>query len=629
MKTASGPSQSTPFIYIKLSSKKDSPGERVVIPQTLDGLKKKAKILLRSKEIQAFFTEDGQYIESIDQIAPSTTLIASEKPYTTQAQRDALNREHDDDEDSLSYDADEFENQENKEQDDIYIPIHEEEEEEEDIEELKSGTQEIDDEENQHISFVSTSQVEQEPSLLDDIEEEEEKENESTDPLKSDDDLVDDSPPVPEKEIVERLLGPQYCNEAIQQIVMDAYSQADTKNFMKNAMKEEQDQQRFMFQKCISSLSAYNNLLDRKNLTLVHQIEEKANGIVNKHRVLTTGCVAYNFNTVITGPHPSGKSTFLAFVTEQFLTDLVITNTWKRNFVLIFDAKKLAISFSSYLTFYDAFIDLIFGALKYQRPGFIPYADSVTLYFHGITQEPNTQATLPKTFSECTEFRSAARSLALIGSTLKQCFEDTSSFSAWFTNVLLLPKLISSAFGFDQIHFIIDHIDYLDVQFQPAHPFVDSSETVDLVEYFKYVLSTSSYILACEDTNSCISSFGVNGGCLDILRNSTLEDVFGLEGEVYGSDKEFNITFEDQLPFRFTVTVCNGCPAYLDIWAEMCRDVDRNTESWNVDPSQYNEHQEAVKHAFEYFLRTVFVSDSDFTEDKGSIVSIKPITSVA
>ena len=46
---------------------------------------------------------------------------------------------------------------------------------------------------------------------------------------------------------------------------------------------------------------------------------------------------------------------------------------------------------------------------------------------------------------------------------------------------------IASAFGFSQIHYVIDNAEYLDAEFTPSHPFVGSSDPIDIVEYFKYV----------------------------------------------------------------------------------------------------------------------------------------------
>ena len=436
------------------------------------------------------------------------------------------------------------------------------------------------------------------------------------------------------RSIVEGLLGPQFCGENFQNIVNNALAGMDTKtqNAFKNAAIEENKQQRFAFQNLLSSLPSYTTIIDRANLTLCGDMIKRANDIINRHRTITTGCVAYNLKSIIAGPRHSGKSTLLAFVAEQFLTELTIAQIWKRNFIFIFDAKKLAVSFSSYIEFYNAFVDLIFNLVRFQRPGFVPYVESVCNYFKGILQSQEPPK-LPKRFETNEDFRSAARALKQIGLELYKCTQDPAAFMAWHTNVLLMPSLVASAFGFSQIHYIIDNAEYLDAEFAPSYPFVDTSDTIDIVEYFKYTISNASFAITCENLDEFIEVFGPREDSVDLIHSAEFDDVFGFQGEVYGQDKAFMVKFEgDPRSFKFTVADCGGCPAFLSFWEEMCREVDDNNNDWNVPSSEYNEQQMSVKSYLEHILKHAFVVSDEADESEKvvqqPILEIKPTTAL-
>ena len=433
------------------------------------------------------------------------------------------------------------------------------------------------------------------------------------------------------------MLGPQYNSINIKGVLSDAFSKLDSKaqNFYKHASNEEEQQQRYAFQNLITYLTQYQSLIKRDDLTLCDDIINWTHSIIDRHRTVTNGCVAYNLKTIIVGPRNSGKSTLLSFLCEQFLTELSVTQTWKRNFVFIFDAAKLAASFSNFIEFYNTFVDMIFESIKIQRPGFLPYLECICNYFKSIPQNQGKPPTIPKRFEINEDFRGTARSLGQIGIELYKCIQDPTAFMAWHTNVLLMPSLVASAFGFTQIHYVIDNAEYLDFEFTPSRPFVGSSDPIDIVEYFKYAISNSSFILSCENMDEFLNVFGPREDSVDLIRDADFVDVFGFEsGQVYGKDTAFMVKFKDDpRTFKFTVDDCGGCPAFLSLWEEMCRESESNTNDWEVDISSYNEHQTSVKNYLEYILKYAFVVENDADEAEKivqkPILEIKPIRNVA
>lgn len=413
----------------------------------------------------------------------------------------------------------------------------------------------------------------------------------------------------------EKMLGPQFQDPAIKQMVNQYFESMDprTQNFYLQASAEENLEQRYQFQNLISSLVHPTNLIEKDGLILYDKIIERIDSIINHHRTITDGCVAYNFKTIIVGPRNSGKSTLLSFLTERFLMELSTAQIWKRNFIFVFDAKKLASSFSNYLDFYDTYVDMIFNSLQIQRPGFVPYVESICNYFKSIPRSKEQLQPIPKRLETNEDFRLASRSLKQIAVELFKCARDSTAFMAWHTNVLLLPSLVSSAFGFTQIHYIIDNAEYLDAQFTPLEPFTGVVDPVDIVEYFKYAISNSSFCISCESMFDFLDIYGPRDDSVDLIRDAEFVDVFGFDANsVNGKDMAFLVKFEgDKRTFKFTIEDCGGCPAYLAFWDEMCFEVEQNQNDWNIGIESYNEQQLAVKNSLEFILKSVFVVEDE------------------
>mgnify|MGYP001121839918 CR=1 FL=1 len=73
------PTISTPFIYLKLKSIKDSMQRKIAYPPSLNQLMNTAsRIYKESINVQSLFTEDGILIESLNDISPGSVILCSE-----------------------------------------------------------------------------------------------------------------------------------------------------------------------------------------------------------------------------------------------------------------------------------------------------------------------------------------------------------------------------------------------------------------------------------------------------------------------------------------------------------------------------------------------------------------------
>ena len=435
------------------------------------------------------------------------------------------------------------------------------------------------------------------------------------------------------RNVLEEMLGVQFCYGDLENDVDTVFRNCDreTQRTYRRMVREMKRQQRSFFQNSLSRLSCFDSLTKRDELTLGKAIVQRADEIVSKFRVVEPGLVAHNLHAFIVGPRESGKSTLLAFVAERLLVSLIRSQTYKRNLVLIFDAKKLSVSFENYKEFYNSFVDIVFDAVATQRPGFVEFQEAIAEYFKEIANGVSETA-LPKRFVTNELFKPAARGLSQLGAQLRKCYSDPSAFEEWHTNVLLMPSLVAAAFGFTQVHYIIDNVEYLDAQITPGHPFV--STPINIIEYFLYAFSSASYVLACENFDDCMNVFSPNDKRINIMRDSSVFDVFGMEGDVVGHDKAFMLRFDgDPRLFRFSVEDCCGCPAFLSFWEEICREVESNKDTWSVDITEYNEQQTTVREYLQHLLKQVFVVDATSEEaaklSQNEILEIRPIKSVA
>jgi hypothetical protein len=157
--------------------------------------------------------------------------------------------------------------------------------------------------------------------------------------------------------------------------------------------------------------------------------------------------------------------------------------------------------------------------------------------------------------------------------------------------VLLLPSLISSSFGFTQIHYIIDYVEYLRGTLQLDHPFVASHDTVEISDYFKDALSMPSFICAAAKSEDALAVSQSPESSLDLLRNATFDHTLSLvDPGARDRDLMVNLEGEPRL-VRVTIDDCAGCPVFLSFWEEIWREIDEIDEPWNVDIRQYTDAQ--------------------------------------
>jgi hypothetical protein len=199
-----------------------------------------------------------------------------------------------------------------------------------------------------------------------------------------------------------------------------------------------------------------------------------------------------------------------------------------------------------------------------------PFGKALTDYFKklpGLDQFVG----LPGAFSVRDEFRRAVAVLTQAARDIFACIAQGGYLSSWLTNVVAFPRAVATAFGFGNVHFVVDHFEIADVDLVPAAPFVDTL-TVNLIEHLKFMISGASYAIACVNEDHFLECLGDTTDDAIDLRSCT-EVISVVDSDPGHSDRyAFGLTIEgEKIPFLLDVRACSGCPGYTHAWDELTK----------------------------------------------------------
>jgi hypothetical protein len=237
--------------------------------------------------------------------------------------------------------------------------------------------------------------------------------------------------------------------------------------------------------------------------------------------------------------------------------------------------QTIAKSLSDPISLYRKMVKITISHLSAQRLDVAPHAKSLLQYF---IQLPTlrTWVQLPQHFVLRDEFRNAVPALTSLSETIFGCVHERHVLSEWISTVVMFPRLIALAFGFGDVHFVIDHCELADIDVVPAPPFDGRVETVALFEYFKLMLSYDSYILSCLDEDrfvDCLESLTSEG--VNLRDGTELVSVVDID-KGHADRYLFSLKVEGELSgIRLKITDCGGCLGFLYLWDGIVIHADR------------------------------------------------------
>lgn len=288
-------------------------------------------------------------------------------------------------------------------------------------------------------------------------------------------------------------------------------------------------------------------------------------GIVNnfliKHRHISNKEYVYRFKGVVIGPPKSGKSTLLGNAVDNYILDLAATGLWKSTFILAIDFKCLAPLINQYSAFYNALLDTILDAVSKQKPALRPHIPAVRRQLKSAIEHRQPILGIHP-----------YRDVDSIAKNINSAWCDPFLFGSFLTHVAMLPVKLPQALGFKYVSLFVDNIEYADVSITPHEPFDPKGKQEIFVEYIKYSLNISNFILSSEHSEKLLQllkpydSFGVDlySGIDYILPYDSTNDL--------GSRLKYDFLIEcseEPQPIRIDVGACGGIVPFLAAWDEL------------------------------------------------------------
>jgi hypothetical protein len=285
----------------------------------------------------------------------------------------------------------------------------------------------------------------------------------------------------------------------------------------------------------------------------------------------------------IVGPEKSGKTIFFQVLTSVLISRLVANGQHRRTLIVFLDAARWTTFATDTIKIYNDIVRSTFNHLAAQRLDFLPFRDSLILYFIKVPTLDRVQA-FPQKFVLQDEFRDTLPMLTDLAETIFDAARVQCSFRAWMTSVVMFPRFVALAFGFGSVQFLFDHLDLTDVEAIPRPPF--EGEAVTVIEYFKFMLSHDSHVVSCVNQTKMVDAMDLlTEDGIDLRDGTELVNVVDID-EGHADRYVFTLTVEgEEIKPRLTIRDCGGCPGYLRLWDKVVLQADHlvNEERKNKD----------------------------------------------
>ena len=354
------------------------------------------------------------------------------------------------------------------------------------------------------------------------------------------------------------------------------------------------------------TVNCYHNILEKIIGTIPEdhpkELDEKAIEILKKHTFICpgkSGIGTLQTKIGIIGPRHGGKSTFLNILAQKYLQFNYSQGLKRETCFFYFDFREMKDVVKNPLNFYKTFVKSILNQLIIQYPLLRLHPDRVqvtneskeTLNIAEMSQKTPVADEMIRTFLQYADrdtpisplgpkfprtppFTSIANDIEQLRNRIQTSLESDDQMEPFFTNLFLLPKELAVAFGFDNVHYVVDHLDYLDVIVKPIDPFNKAAPAVNLVEFAKLMLSNGSFFVSSEDEERLSEILDkADEYSFDLYRGTELVTIVGLCKEE-SSLKEMKIAMEDGSDFIIKQTDCGGCSSFLSQWKAISESTD-------------------------------------------------------
>ncbi|KAK8886304.1 hypothetical protein M9Y10_041766 [Tritrichomonas musculus] len=299
-----------------------------------------------------------------------------------------------------------------------------------------------------------------------------------------------------------------------------------------------------------------------------------------RHRFISNKQYTYRFKGAVIGPKKSGKSTLLGNAVDNYILDLAATGVWKSTFILAIDFKPLSLLLNDYVKYYYKFIDIVVDAISKQKPILRAHITSIRRQLRSAVEN---RAPIIGVHPY--------RDVDSIVRRINEAWRSPYLFTAFLTNMFLLPVTLAKALGFTNISLFVDNIEYADVNLIPHDPFDSRDCQAIVIEHIKYALNQANFILSAEKSEKLfqlLPPFDEDG--VDLSSGIDYITPYEATSDL-GSRLKYDFLIEcaqEPQPMRLTVGMCGGVVPFIAAWDELHHSL-FVLERTKKDSDQYDE----------------------------------------
>jgi len=298
------------------------------------------------------------------------------------------------------------------------------------------------------------------------------------------------------------------------------------------------------------------------NIYFEKQVKRKLLNHVHKHRMISGTNSLFSIKSIVYGPPHSGKSYILQLLSIELINELYCTENWKKQVIVPLNIEKWTQSFLNIYSIYLNIINCVFSALISQKVGFRELINCIWNYYMSILEKEN-KLSIPKEFKNHNRF---ADEIIRIGESIKIWLNNELSLESTINQLLTLPNQIIRCFGYSNVIFVIDNIDFIDIE---LHPNDNQSNTILFSEHFKYFLHHTNFILTSRDSYRLLNlSNSADQYGLDLMSQTDFFYTYGIINDKV-SDQEFIFSlYNDDNHYTLNESMFGGVPLFLQIWQD-------------------------------------------------------------
>jgi hypothetical protein len=313
---------------------------------------------------------------------------------------------------------------------------------------------------------------------------------------------------------------------------------------------------------------------------------------------------------VLSGPPRSGKTSFFGVFLEQLFMALDQCDLYKKTFVMIVNGDHLAAAAADPKLLHMKMVELTITSLVAQMPMLTPHQAMLQKYFDRIVHNDYLPL-LPKRFLDAPETQGIAKVIVEFGTILSAHWHNRESGPEWASNLFLLPVLLPKELGFEDVLFVVDNFDSINIALEAGAQFDNGH--LYLSEHFKNALTYTQFVLSYHDVQefqNCLVSF--DDDLVDFGLTLEYYSVLDINCEPDYSDYEITIAI-GKGSIKISADHFGTAPGYLKQWNilnEICDSMDRVKDS----PEDLEDCLAQAMNQAEKILPLVFCSDQGFGE---------------